>query len=434
MTKDFDAQTKEKAGGHTRVVLMDGHSSHYTLELLEYARDSNIVILGYPPHCTHVLQGLDVVCFAKMKEEFRKEIHQFEDLHMTGVGKGDFAGVFGRAFLRAFTKESVTAAFEATGVYPFNPDAIKEKQMRPSIPTSTHGTFPLAQTSPVRAILKAMGSHPPTAFDLSPTHGGQASNSSPIRRTLDPEPETPSKRMRILYSELGATASGSMLVSKTRITSAYKAAAPVIEKAPLLPEPEWTYLNPTDVDNSYQSRHSLLEHNTSLTETLRRSWDIIRTHQVMAERTTAQLVIQHAHLNKLNQVLHNRENKKKSDRAVLFAEGYGLHLTNEESIGLVRGQKERKEREAVELEQRRMVRGDRKAVKAALEAEWKEIVKTHNEAVQAWVLESNRLRAEGVRPKDLPKKPKRPLKPKNPAEGPIDEEAGLSSSSTDGGD
>lgn len=129
MVKDFDVQTKEKVGGRTHVVLMDGHSSHYTLELLEYARDNNIVILGYPPHCTHVLQGLDVVCFAKMKEVFRKEIHEFEDLHMAGVSKGDFAGVFGRAFLRAFTPESVKAAFEATGVHPFNPGVITEKQM-----------------------------------------------------------------------------------------------------------------------------------------------------------------------------------------------------------------------------------------------------------------------------------------------------------------
>ena len=68
MVKDFDAQTKEKAGGHTRVVLMDGHSPHYTLELLEYAQDNDIVILGYPPHCTHILQGLDVVCFARSFE------------------------------------------------------------------------------------------------------------------------------------------------------------------------------------------------------------------------------------------------------------------------------------------------------------------------------------------------------------------------------
>ena len=37
MIKDFDPQTKEKAGGRTRVLLMDGHSSHYLLELLDYA-------------------------------------------------------------------------------------------------------------------------------------------------------------------------------------------------------------------------------------------------------------------------------------------------------------------------------------------------------------------------------------------------------------
>ena len=67
MVKDFDRQTKEKAAGRTRVLLMDGHSSHYSLELLRFARENNIIVLGYPPHCTHVLQGLDVVCFAKMK-------------------------------------------------------------------------------------------------------------------------------------------------------------------------------------------------------------------------------------------------------------------------------------------------------------------------------------------------------------------------------
>jgi len=407
---------------------MDGHSSHYTLELLEYARDNNIVILGYPPHCTHVLQGLDVVCFAKMKEEFHKEIRKFEDLHFASVRKGDFAGVFGHAFLRAFTPDSIRAAFEATGVHPFNPDVITEKQMKPSLPTSTRGTFPLTQPSPVRAVLKAMTDQPPTSFDLSPTLAQPiagpsrivpTTTPSPSRRLCNeidsPEPDTPCKRMRIMYSELGATASGSMLVSKKRITSAYKAAPPVIEKAPLLPEPDWTHLD-KKVDTSYQSRKSLLKQIESLTESLRRSRDIIQTHQVMEERTSAQLVLQNAHLNKLNQVLHTRENKKQTDRTILFADGYGRHLTKEESIGLVRGQKERREREAMELEQRRVARDDRKAAKAALEAEWKDIVKQHDQAVQEWNVECDRLRAEGVRVRELPKKPKRPLKPKLPVE------------------
>jgi len=68
MVDDFDAQTQEKADGRPRALFLDGHNSHYTPELLQYAKANGISILGYPLHCTHALQGLDVVCFAQMKD------------------------------------------------------------------------------------------------------------------------------------------------------------------------------------------------------------------------------------------------------------------------------------------------------------------------------------------------------------------------------
>ncbi|THH06321.1 hypothetical protein EW146_g9649 [Bondarzewia mesenterica] len=74
--KDFNAQTEAKAKGHTHILLLDEHSSHHTLKLLAFAKDHNIKILGYPPHCTHALQGLDVVCFARMKEIWKQEVHE----------------------------------------------------------------------------------------------------------------------------------------------------------------------------------------------------------------------------------------------------------------------------------------------------------------------------------------------------------------------
>jgi hypothetical protein len=190
MKEDFDPATKEKAGGHTRVLLMDSHSSHYMYELLEYAEANNIVILGYPPHCTHVLQGLDVVCFTKMKTEFHWEIREFEELHKSKLSKGDFTGVFGGAFLRAFTKEAVEAAFRATGIFPFNPDVIPEKAMKPSLPTSTKGSFPLLQPSPVHAIIAAFNSHPPTAFDVDVnTHMAAQSMSAGVGQSSTPDDE-----------------------------------------------------------------------------------------------------------------------------------------------------------------------------------------------------------------------------------------------------
>ena len=83
--------------GKPQVLLLDGHSSHYTLDLLQYCIKNNIRVLGYPPHCTHTLQGLDVVCFAHMKDLWKDEIKAFKDLHKQGVKKENFAAVFGRA-------------------------------------------------------------------------------------------------------------------------------------------------------------------------------------------------------------------------------------------------------------------------------------------------------------------------------------------------
>ncbi|KZP26704.1 hypothetical protein FIBSPDRAFT_909207 [Athelia psychrophila] len=113
--------TKEKANDETQVLLMDGHSSHYTPELLAFAKANNIIILGYPPHCTHALQGLDVVCFAVMNEAWKEEIDAFETLNRCKIGKEHFTEVFGKGFLKAFTTPTILSAFKKTGIYPFNP-------------------------------------------------------------------------------------------------------------------------------------------------------------------------------------------------------------------------------------------------------------------------------------------------------------------------
>jgi len=143
MIHDFDVQTQDKAAGEQRVLLMDGHGSHYTADLLEYAMSKNIKILGYPHHCTHALQGLDIVCFARMKEFWKNEINQFEAIHLKGVDKEHFCGVFGRTFLGAFTPDLILAVFAATGIHPFNPNVITPQQMKLSQSTSTRMTFPL---------------------------------------------------------------------------------------------------------------------------------------------------------------------------------------------------------------------------------------------------------------------------------------------------
>ena len=129
---------------------MDGHSLHHTLELLQFACKNNIIVLGYPPHCTHALQGLDVVCFAKMKKAWKEEITIHEKRSGQAVKKEDFAEVFRKAFQKAITPETVKSAFRATEIYPYDPMLITEEQMRPSLATSTKASFPLTQSTLVR--------------------------------------------------------------------------------------------------------------------------------------------------------------------------------------------------------------------------------------------------------------------------------------------
>jgi hypothetical protein len=167
LMKVFDPATKEEANGLLRVLLLDGHSSHYSEEFLEYARKNNIILLGYPPHCTHTLQGLDVICFAKMKTCWQRAIVDFESKVMRDVSKAEFLMVWAPAYLEVFNESTTCAAFKVTGIIPFNPNFVTAEQMKPSQATSTHGEFPMPQPSPVCVIINSMRLHPPARFDLS---------------------------------------------------------------------------------------------------------------------------------------------------------------------------------------------------------------------------------------------------------------------------
>jgi hypothetical protein len=61
--KHFDSQMTERAQGHYHCLFVDGHESHCSIEFLHYAINNKIIIISYPPHCMHALQGLDVTCF-----------------------------------------------------------------------------------------------------------------------------------------------------------------------------------------------------------------------------------------------------------------------------------------------------------------------------------------------------------------------------------
>ena len=55
------------------IVVCDGHGSHTTLELIDFCIEHHLILVMRPSHCTHVLQGEDVVNFKNIKADFMKE-------------------------------------------------------------------------------------------------------------------------------------------------------------------------------------------------------------------------------------------------------------------------------------------------------------------------------------------------------------------------
>ncbi|KZP16682.1 DDE-domain-containing protein, partial [Athelia psychrophila] len=141
--KDSDKNTKEKANGRYRLLLVDGHNSHYTRAFLQYARIYKIIVLCYPAHTTHLLQGLDIVVFAILKHWLSWERDRWEKETGESVSKSNFLIIYGRAHLRALTPEIIKTAFCKTGIWPFSRDVISKADMAPSKETSCEAHLPI---------------------------------------------------------------------------------------------------------------------------------------------------------------------------------------------------------------------------------------------------------------------------------------------------
>jgi hypothetical protein len=97
----FDSSTKDKAQCRCdwRLLILDGHGSHLIMDFLDYCQAHRILLAVFPPHSTHTLQPLDVVCFKPLSNYYTKELNCY--LHRTQelipVKKGDFFPLFWRA-------------------------------------------------------------------------------------------------------------------------------------------------------------------------------------------------------------------------------------------------------------------------------------------------------------------------------------------------
>ncbi|XP_059898453.1 uncharacterized protein LOC132450380 [Gadus macrocephalus] len=143
---------------HTRVskeskllLLLDNHTSHLSIAAIDYCRANGIVLLSFPPHCTHRLQPMDISVFGPLKGKRclretcgRAESYISLTIHyippdwklmshclktMYFLEDHTHAHILEMidTLPKAATVNNITSGFSSPGIWPFNPSAFEEK-------------------------------------------------------------------------------------------------------------------------------------------------------------------------------------------------------------------------------------------------------------------------------------------------------------------
>jgi DDE superfamily endonuclease len=124
LIRNFEPNTREKAAGRQRILILDGHGSHLTPPFVEFCDQHKISILCMPAHTSHRLQPLDVSVFASLKHWYRRETDSRMRVSHVAVPKAAFIQIYEKARPKALTVHNVQSGFRKTGLIPYAPGMV----------------------------------------------------------------------------------------------------------------------------------------------------------------------------------------------------------------------------------------------------------------------------------------------------------------------
>ena len=77
-----------------------------------------------PPHSSHLLQPLDVGCFAALKQAYGSLVERKMSLGVNHIDKQEFLLLYQQARAKALHERNICSGFAATGLVPFDPERV----------------------------------------------------------------------------------------------------------------------------------------------------------------------------------------------------------------------------------------------------------------------------------------------------------------------
>ena len=114
------------------LLILDGHKSHVSVGLVEWANTQGIILYILPAHTSHLLQPMDVGCYGPLQRIYNSLCHKFMRETSGTITRYNICELACKAYTRALSAENLQAAFRRTGIFPLDKDAIAKEFLIPS--------------------------------------------------------------------------------------------------------------------------------------------------------------------------------------------------------------------------------------------------------------------------------------------------------------
>lgn len=132
-----------------KLLILDGHNSHISIQLIDKATENNIELLCLPAHTSHLLQPLDVGVYKAVKQAWRVLLRDFyKDTGYKNVDKVIFPSLMKKLTeTGCLSRSNAIGGFEGSGIYPISLEKMKRKVETATVVSEEQNSDPKSSLS-----------------------------------------------------------------------------------------------------------------------------------------------------------------------------------------------------------------------------------------------------------------------------------------------
>lgn len=116
----FEPESHQKSKDKPRVLIADGHISHITANMITLCIENNIDLLILPPHCSYLLQTLDIGVFGLIKKYHAYGTDRLLRASINRFQRSEWVILYQVICIKALSRENIQSGWRGAGLVPFS--------------------------------------------------------------------------------------------------------------------------------------------------------------------------------------------------------------------------------------------------------------------------------------------------------------------------